>query len=39
MNLHNGDKKNIQLGKGDSGDNSHHNLFIPQCMMGAMNEF
>jgi len=38
MCLNNGDKQNIRLGKGNYKDNSDHNLFITQCMMGAMNE-
>lgn len=38
MNLNNGDEQNIQLGKGNYLVNSDHNLFIPQCMMGAINE-
>jgi len=36
MHLKNGDEQNIQLGKVNY--NSDHNLFIPQCMMGAINE-
>jgi len=39
MNLNNGDKQNIQLGKGNYLDNSDHNLFKPHCIMGTMNEF
>jgi len=39
MHLNNGDEQNTQLGKVHYIDNSDHNLFIPQCMMGASNEF
>jgi len=39
MLLNYGDQQNIQLGKVNYMDNSHHNLFIPQWMMGAINEF
>ena len=38
MHLNNGEEQNIQLGKVNYIDNSDHNLFIPQCMMGAINE-
>jgi len=38
MLLNNGDEQNIQLGKVNYIDISDHNLFIPQCMMGAINE-
>jgi len=38
IHLNNGDEQNIQLGKGNYIDISDHNLFIPQCMMGAINE-
>jgi len=38
MLLNNGDEQNIQLGKVNYIDNSNHNLFILQCMMGAIIE-
>jgi len=38
MHLNNIDKQNIQLGKVNYIDSSDHNLFILQCMMGAINE-
>jgi len=38
MHLNNGDEQKIQLGKANFIDNSDYNLFIPQCMMGAINE-
>jgi len=38
MHLNNGDEQNIQLGKINYFDNSDHNLFIQQCMKGAINE-
>jgi len=38
MHLNNGVEQNIQLGKVNYIDNSDNNLFIPQCMMGAINE-
>jgi len=38
MLLNDGDEQNIQLGKVNYIDNSDHNLFIPQCMMGDINE-
>jgi len=38
MHLNNGDDENSKLGKVNYIDNSDHNLFIPQCMMGAINE-
>jgi len=38
MLLNNGDEKNIQVGKVSYIDNSDHNLFKSQCMMGAINE-
>jgi len=36
MHLNNGEEQNIQ--KVNYIDNLDHNLFIPQCMMGAINE-
>jgi len=36
MHLNNGEEQNIK--KVNYIDNSDHNLFIPQCMMGAINE-
>jgi len=36
--LNNDDEQDIQLGKVNYIDNSDYNLFIPQCMMGAINE-
>jgi len=38
MLLNNGDEYNIQVGKVNYIDNSDHNLFKPQCTMGAINE-
>jgi len=38
MHLNNGDEQNIQLGKVNYIDNSDHNLCIPQCMMGDIDE-
>jgi len=38
MHLNNGDEQNIQLGEVNYIDNSDHNLFILQCMIGAINE-
>jgi len=38
MHLNNGDEQNIQLGKENYINNSDHNLFILQCMMGDINE-
>jgi len=38
MLLNDGDEQNIQFGKVNYIDNSDHNLFIPQCMMGDINE-
>jgi len=37
--LNNGDEQNIQLVKVNYIDNSDHNLFLLQCLMGAINEF
>jgi len=38
MLLNDGDEQNIKLGKVNYIDNSDHNLFTPQCMMGDINE-
>jgi len=38
MHLNNGDEQTIQLEIVNNIDNSDYNLFIPQCMMGDINE-
>jgi len=38
MHLNNGDEQTIQFEIVNYIDNSDYNLFIPQCMMGDINE-